>query len=266
MMPIFPSFQVPYKMPSYMPPAQQKALLQYLQANPEAAKQALAQAGEIMKTPGMAQQFISSMNPAVDGSPDAAANAEKFKFLADDPDMAQVFEDVKANGPGALQKYWEDEELMAKISAKMKAHQLSTEPQAPQTPRPPAANLFDAAKAGDVEIAAKFVENGADVGAKNEKGVTALGIAVGFNKIEMVKFLISKGADLEQRDTRGNSALHYATGYGRKEIVEVLLDAGASLEAENLEKQKPLDVAKLNKERSVVEFILRRTLGQEKKA
>jgi hypothetical protein len=247
-----------------MPPAQQQALLQYLQANPEAAKQALAQASEIMKTPGLAQQFISMNNPQPDGSQDAAENAERFKFLADDPDMAKVFEDVKANGPGALQKYWEDEELMAKISAKMRAQKINSEPQAPQTPRPPPANLFDAAKAGDVEIAAQFVEKGADIGAKNEKGVTALGIAVGFNKMEMVRFLISKGADLEQRDTRGNSALHYAAGYGRKEIVEVLMDAGASLDAENIEKQKPLDVAKLNKERGVVEFILRRTLGQEK--
>ena len=253
-------------MPSYLPPVQQQALLQYLQANPEAAKQALEQANEIMKTPGLAQQYMTMNavpNPNANGNP--VENAEQFKFLADDPEMAQVFEDVKEHGPSALQKYWEDEDLMAKISAKMRAHKIASEPQAPQTPRPPPSNLFDAAKAGDCEVAFKFVEEGADVSAKNEKGVTALGIAVGFNKIEMVKFLISKGADLEQRDARGNSALHYAAGYGRKEIVEVLLEAGASLDAENAEKQKPLDVAKLNKERGVVEFLLRRTLGQEKK-
>ena len=51
-----------------------------------------------MKQPGLAQAFLN-MNTTV--TPD---NAEKFSFLKDDPDFAEVWEDIKTNGPSALQK------------------------------------------------------------------------------------------------------------------------------------------------------------------
>ncbi len=57
---------------------------------------------------------------------------------------------------------------MVKISAKMremqlkKAQEAGIQPKAPATP----VNLFDAAKQGDLELAAKFIAEGADVNAK----------------------------------------------------------------------------------------------------
>jgi ankyrin repeat protein len=47
---------------------------------------------------------------------------------------------------------------------------------------------------------------------QNEKAVTALGIAVGFNRKEVVELLIEKGVDVMQVDGKGNTVLHYAAG------------------------------------------------------
>ncbi len=73
-------------------------------------------------------------------------------------------------------QYWDDDELMSKISAKMRSSQQQRQAQmekdgmAPKTPIKQAApilNLFDAAKAGDASAARKMIEEeGADVNAK----------------------------------------------------------------------------------------------------
>ena len=72
--------------------------------------------------------------------------------------------------------------------------------------------LQDAAKAGDVEAAQKLIEGGADVNGKDKRGITPLGVAVGFNKIAVVEELLARGADVEACDPKGNTALHYAAG------------------------------------------------------
>lgn len=73
-------------------------------------------------------------------------------------------------------------------------------------------SLQDAAKAGDLEAAKKLLDSGADVNGKDAKGITPLGVAVGFNKVPIIKLFLEKEADVEQTDPRGNTALHYAAG------------------------------------------------------
>jgi len=250
--------KIPIKIPEGMPPVQAQALLAYLQSNPEAAKAAAAQAQNMLRTPGMAQAMLNMRNNTVPNTPE---NAEKMAKLKEDPEIAKIFEDVAQNGPGAFQKYWDDEDLMAKMSAKMK--ELGLQPPTPQGARTPSkqpasdeiSSLFDAAKWGDVEAATRLIEEGKDVNAKNDKDVSALGIAVGFNRINIVKLLLEKGADVMLADGKGNTVLHYAAGYGRKEAAEVLLAAGAKLDAKNEAKQTPIDVAKQNREKEMVEFL-----------
>lgn len=50
--------QIPIKIPEGMPPVQAKALVAYLQQNPDVAKKAHEQAQHMLKTPGMAQAFM----------------------------------------------------------------------------------------------------------------------------------------------------------------------------------------------------------------
>lgn len=73
-------------------------------------------------------------------------------------------------------------------------------------------SLQDAAKAGDLEAAKKLLDEGASVDGKDKRGITPLGVAVGFNKIQIVEEFLSRGADVEACDPKGNTALHYAAG------------------------------------------------------
>lgn len=47
---------------------------------------------------------------------------------------------------------------------------------------------------------------------QNNRGVTPLGIAVGFNKLPVIELLLEKGADVMLTDAAGNTVLHYAAG------------------------------------------------------
>lgn len=47
---------------------------------------------------------------------------------------------------------------------------------------------------------------------QNERGISALGVAVGFNQQAVVAALLDKGANIEFQDPAGNTPLHYAAG------------------------------------------------------
>ena len=55
---------------------------------------------------------------------------------------------------------------------------------------------------------------GADVNKADARGITALGLAVGYNKVPLVKVLIEGGADVSRTDAKGSTVLHYAAGNG----------------------------------------------------
>lgn len=76
---------------------------------------------------------------------------------------------------------------------------------APQT-------LHEAAKVGDETVLKKLIEGGADVDAKDRRGISALGVAVGFNRLPCVSALLDAGADVHMTDARGSTVLHYAAG------------------------------------------------------
>jgi ankyrin repeat protein len=76
--------------------------------------------------------------------------------------------------------------------------------------------------------AALLVEKGADVGAKNGRGETALSRAVFRGDAATVRLLLSKGASPETTDEEGTPPLVLAARWGRTEAAKALLDGGAS--------------------------------------
>ena len=158
---------MPIKIPPGVSAEQANGIIQYLQANPEAAKLAYQQAQSMMQAPGFASAMLQAQvvwlcwlfvcgvggwcgmaaaARGLDGGVAAraptvsprkhkhkkkargpAASPEVLEALRGDPELSHMFDDVRANGASALKKYWEDTELMSKISARMRALQVGGE-------------------------------------------------------------------------------------------------------------------------------------------
>ena len=63
-----------------------------------------------------------------------------------------------------------------------------------------------------MESMEKFLKKGQNVNKQDQRGITPLGIAVGFNRLPAVEFLLKNGADVHLTDGQGNTVLHYAAG------------------------------------------------------
>lgn len=204
-----------------------------------------------MGSPGMAQQASARL-----ADPEYR---KKMEELRADPELKPIFDDIAASGTAAMDKYWNDGDLMSRISSKMTALGVAPDPIAPPAgsksiPAEPA-NLHDAAKAGDMAALEALLGEGCDVNGRDARGITPLGVAVGFNRLPVVKALLAAKAGVGLTDGKGNTALHYAAGYGRKDAAALLLEAGAVLDAANSDGQTPVQVAETNREMHMVAYL-----------
>jgi ankyrin repeat protein len=77
------------------------------------------------------------------------------------------------------------------------------------------------------EIVKLLLAKGADVNIKTKEGITALTEALSGGNAEIVKLLLAKGADINVRNSKGETALVIAKNKGKTEIVAMLERAGA---------------------------------------
>ena len=106
------------------------------------------------------------------------------------------------------------------------------------------ANLFlKAIKKGDIERIKKLISQGADVNAKDNRGMTPLHKAAYYGRRQMAKVLIAKGANVNETDTAGQTPLHIAANFGAKFVPELLLANGASISARDIAGNTPLHAA-----------------------
>jgi hypothetical protein len=181
---------------------------------------------------------------------------EKMRQLEQDPELKSMFDDIKQNGPDVIMKYLGDEALMRKVSQKMGG--ISPEMMKQLTAvQDSSVNLHDAARRGDLQRVQEFLQDGKDVNAKDFKGVTALGYAVGHDQLSVVKVLIDAKANLNDVDSAGNSAVHFAAGYGKKTILEHLLARGATASKVNQMGMTPFAAAEQNNQQEVMAILKR---------
>ena len=95
--------------------------------------------------------------------------------------------------------------------------------------------MFGAVFKGNIATVKQYLDNGVNVNAKSEPGLTSLHCAVnedfkGSHR-ELVKLLIDKGADVNARDDILDTPLH---GASNKETAEILIKAGADVNAKNI--------------------------------
>lgn len=136
--------------------------------------------------------------------------------------------------------------------------------------------LCEAAAKGDQELVKVLLKKGADVNAKDTKGMTPLVYAVagGYERIVktlldggadvnaiandgrralyvavargdsgIVKLLIKSNADVNVKDGHGSTVLHTAAVWNRQEIAEMLIEAGADISLLDGEGRSALDLA-----------------------
>jgi len=93
--------------------------------------------------------------------------------------------------------------------------------------------LLEAAYTGNVDIARLLVEKGANLDAYNRDGLTALLFAGRQGHIGVVKLLLENGANTNVKDDNGYTALMFAAVNGDVGVLNLLIDKGAALEAKN---------------------------------
>jgi outer membrane protein assembly factor BamB len=88
--------------------------------------------------------------------------------------------------------------------------------------------LWAAVRNGDANVAKALLDQGTDVNARNEIGITALWIAASKGKPEVVELLLERGADVNARDGIWyQTPLSLALRGGNADLVKRLLQAGA---------------------------------------
>ncbi|KAH0542444.1 hypothetical protein FGG08_003199 [Glutinoglossum americanum] len=116
--------------------------------------------------------------------------------------------------------------------------------------------LNRAAESENEAMVRLLVERGADVGARNRDGWTALHMAA-HNKNEAVaRLLLEKGADVNAEYRRGRTALHLAIINGDEAVVQLLLEKGADVNTKDKYGWTALKMAAGNKNEAVVRLLL----------
>jgi ankyrin repeat protein len=83
--------------------------------------------------------------------------------------------------------------------------------------------LIEAAETdGTVELVNRLIQAGAQVGAADDAGMTALMVASERGEAEIVRLLIKAGADMNAVDHQGRTARTIATAAGQTGVLEVL--------------------------------------------
>merc|ERR1719277_2420764 len=195
---------------------------------------------------------------AMDDDPDDFAR--KIKALEDDEEFRTLFDDLKAYRWDDVGYHLENKDLMMKVSRRMGGVPREAKLKAEKLRKTPL-TLQEACKNGDLRALQRYLSETEaspehrEIDAKDHKGITCLGYAVGANRMNIAKVLIEANADPAAVDNMGNSALHYAAGYGRKDMVEYFLGLGLDLNAKNESGLTPLGCATNNKQKVTIQLM-----------
>lgn len=131
----------------------------------------------------------------------------------------------------------------------------AAEQAASHTATPPT-SIFDAARAGDLDLVQSLVADGASVDDKNVIGSTPLHVAAQAGQEKVVVWLLDNGASVDSAEISAWTPLHVAAFYGQMEIAKTLLKHGANLESADHRRQTPLLAAVAGGQAEMVHFLI----------
>ncbi len=94
-----------------------------------------------------------------------------------------------------------------------------------------ATRVFGAARSGDAEMLASYVDAGLPVDLANDAGDTLLMLSAYHGHVAAVEVLLKRGADANRANDRGQTPLAGAVFKNEPEIARALLAAGADPDA-----------------------------------
>lgn len=106
--------------------------------------------------------------------------------------------------------------------------------------------LYEASRAGQLELVKISIEKGVDVNTRNRDGWTALEGASSGGHSDVVKLLVEKGANVNAQDENGQTALHCADGsepveeYFYLKVITCLIENGANVNVQDKNGNTPL--------------------------
>ena len=127
---------------------------------------------------------------------------------------------------------------------------LSPQDDMKQTP------LHSALNMGHLDIAKLLIKYGADINNRSKNGVTPLHYCAQFGFNELIKILLHKGAKIDAKDNKLQTPFHYACIHGQIVSAYVLMHEGSHITVCNLEEYNALQLAILNKQEKIVDFLL----------
>ena len=98
-----------------------------------------------------------------------------------------------------------------------------------------------------------LIENGADIFAVDDEGVSVFDIAITYDNADMVNYLIEQGKDVNETTRKsGFTALMGAACYGRTKITKILLEKGADQNAKDAKGFSAVDFARKMNKKSIL--------------
>lgn len=125
-----------------------------------------------------------------------------------------------------------------------------------------AETLIKSVLANDLSGLELLLSERVDLNSTDDHGVTALMIAAGRGKLELVRLLLTSGADVNIQDfqgkwpSAGKTALMFAATGGHTEIAKMLIANGANVDAKDNEGETALMQAAFNGQIAIVELLL----------
>lgn len=89
----------------------------------------------------------------------------------------------------------------------------------------------------------------------NERGETALHLAIKTKDKQLVEVLLSKGASATSITNTKATPLHYAASFADEEIIKLLVSKGANINATDNNNEKPVDWAVRTKQKNNAELL-----------
>ncbi len=121
----------------------------------------------------------------------------------------------------------------------------------------PNESLQRAAAKGDIEQVRLLISKGADVNARDEKGMTPLYYAARYGRKEVAELLISKGADVNVKEDRwGGTPLSWTAMGDHRDLAELLIANGANVNSKGHYGWTPLHDAAWGGARHVADLLL----------